>query len=288
MLIKRSDGVDITKKIDPFQAVFPYIMKSRTASQVFIRRQLDIEPALAYLDQVNKGAKRKQLSLFSIVMAALVRVLAERPRLNRYVAGKKMYKRTEYSLSFIIKENIHNEDSQEATLKILFDPADTLLETHKKLYSAILKRRKHDDGQDKKIIKVLLRFPRFAINIFFALLRLLDYINIDIMNKYNIDPMFCSIFVANLGSIGLDAPYHHLYEYANCSIFFVMGKQKKVPVVADDGKSIIAKTVMDFSVTIDERISDGVYYAKSIELFEHYMMNPHKLEIPPEKITEDV
>ncbi len=281
MLIKRSDGTDISKKIDPFQAVFPYLMTQRTGAQIFLREQIDIEPALDFLESVNRGAKRKKLSLFSIVIAALVRVLSQRPKLNRYVAWRKIYKRNEYSISFIIKENTLNEESGEATLKIIFDPMDTLSNIHNKLYSEIIKRRKYDDGEDKKIIKVLLKFPRFMIKAFFDILKILDYFNIDLLNRLEIDPMFCSIFVANLGSIGLDAPFHHLYDWANSSVFVVMGKQKKVPVVMDDEETIKAKTVMDFTFTIDERIADGLYYARSVELFKHYMKNPQELDIPP-------
>ena len=38
------------------------------------------------------------------------------------------------------------------------------------------------------------------------------------------DPLFTSIFIANLGSIGYPAGFHHLWEYGTASIFGVMGK----------------------------------------------------------------
>ena len=42
------------------------------------------------------------------------------------------------------------------------------------------------------------------------------------------------------------------------------------------------KTVVlsDISLTIDERIADGYYYSKTLQLLKHLLENPELLELP--------
>ena len=56
-----------------------------------------------------------------------------------------------------------------------------------------------------------------------------------------------------------------------------IGKIHKEQVVMEDGKVEI-RDVCDFGVNVDERIADGVYFAKSIKLFEYILQNPELLE----------
>ena len=48
------------------------------------------------------------------------------------------------------------------------------------------------------------------------------------------DPLYASAFVANMGSLGLDAPFHHLYEYGGISIFAGFGGVKNEVVVRNN------------------------------------------------------
>ena len=40
------------------------------------------------------------------------------------------------------------------------------------------------------------------------------------------------------------------------------------------------KEVIDIGLTIDERIADGYYYAKSVKIFKKVLENPELLELP--------
>ena len=82
------------------------------------------------------------------------------------------------------------------------------------------------------------------------------------------DPMFSSIFVANLGSVGLDAAYHHLWEYGTCSIFATLGRIFS----RSDGTRIV-----EVKYSYDERIADGLYAAITINGIRDRMQDPESL-----------
>ncbi|MFP6640525.1 MAG: hypothetical protein VCC04_09795, partial [Myxococcota bacterium] len=85
------------------------------------------------------------------------------------------------------------------------------------------------------------------------------------------DPMFSSVFVANLGSVGLDAGYHHLWEYGTCSIFSVLGQ---VHARAD------GQQIMRVKYSYDERIQDGLYAAITLQGITDRLQDPVRLLEP--------
>jgi hypothetical protein len=82
------------------------------------------------------------------------------------------------------------------------------------------------------------------------------------------DPLFASMFVAHFGSLGLDAGYHHLWEYGTCPLFGVIGKVHR----QGDGKRW-----MEIKYTFDERVEDGLYAATSLRGMKERMENPERL-----------
>ena len=93
------------------------------------------------------------------------------------------------------------------------------------------------------------------------------------------DPYYCSAVISNLGSVKLHAGYHHLTNWGTCSIFCAIGEIKKRPFHDDDGNVTYRQSV-DLGLTIDERIADGYYYAKTIRLLKKLLENPELLELP--------
>jgi pyruvate/2-oxoglutarate dehydrogenase complex dihydrolipoamide acyltransferase (E2) component len=86
------------------------------------------------------------------------------------------------------------------------------------------------------------------------------------------DPLYTSAFVANLGSIKIDAAYHHLYEHGNCPLFVTIGQVTHAPAV-EDGK-LVARPQLTLRYSFDERVEDGLYCAKSLQLLAQRIENP--------------
>jgi hypothetical protein len=93
-----------------------------------------------------------------------------------------------------------------------------------------------------------------------------------------------------MGSLGMErGPYHHLFEWGNASIFLGISKHGKRPVVDMNG-SIVIRDILDIVVSYDDRVSEGIYGVRAIELMKSFIEHPeqleHPAEIPPEILDE--
>ena len=94
-------------------------------------------------------------------------------------------------------------------------------------------------------------------------------------------PFWASIFFTNVGSVGIDAPFHHNFNIGTCGFFIALGKirKDKVPV---DGGAVELRDRVKVTFTYDDRIVDGIYCGRAIDLFRQFVENPAQLENPPE------
>ena len=148
---------------------------------------------------------------------------------------------------------------------------------------SICRSDKLDDGL--KVADVICKVPRFLLNWVGMLLRFLDRHGWLPQSVIKGDPNYSSVYLTNLGSIGLNAGYHHLSNWGTMSIFVVIGGIKKRPFFEDEG-NITMRDSVDLGLTIDERIADGFYYSKSIRLIKKLLENPELLERPLEEEVE--
>ena len=114
----------------------------------------------------------------------------------------------------------------------------------------------------------MLRLPGPVVNVALLGARLLDRWGLLPKSMIEADPLFASCFIANLGSIDYPAGFHHLWEYGTCSAFAVMGKIEE----RADGTRF-----MEVKYSYDERVEDGLYAAKTMEIIKGYVENPSKL-----------
>lgn len=274
-LFGREEG-DRIRNLSPLRQMVPFLMVGRNESAVYFSQQIDVEPALAFVAARNEGKPDdERLTFFHVVLAAAVRVLAERPQLNRFVVNRRLYARKKISLSFAVKKKFADE-GRLSTVKIDFEPTDGLEEVSRKVRAAVSAGKGTKKSSSEKEMDLVLLAPRFLLKRMMGALAWLDGLNLIPNAMIRQDPMYASMFLANLGSIGLDAPYHHLYEYGTIPLFVVLGKIKKAPVVTADDQLAVGK-VAEVRYTFDERITDGYYAARSLELFESLIADPTRL-----------
>jgi len=278
----RPDGVRL-RKLPGFRKIFPFLMRTRTESAVYFSKRLQVAPAMAWLNRANAG-REKKLSLFYVLLAAAVRTLALRPEVNRFVIGRRIYQRRTIDLSFVVKREL-TEEASEVTLKLTFDPRSTLDEVAARVRGAIEKTRQSETSWDENLTNFVTSLPRPVVRLAVACLRFLDYHGWLPASFLRDDSLHTSVFVTNLGSIGIDAGYHHMYEWGNASFFAVVGQLKKEPVVNERGE-LEAAEVVDIKFTGDERITDGVYFAKTMDLCVDLIRDPGRLETPPADLPD--
>jgi hypothetical protein len=92
-------------------------------------------------------------------------------------------------------------------------------------------------------------------------------------------PFYCTAFLTNVGSLKLDAPFHHNYEMGNCGIFIALGKVKTEKFIRSDNQ-IGERKVVNMRYTVDDRIVDGIYTGRAMKLLKDYVEHPIKLVDP--------
>lgn len=281
----RYDG-RLLRTLDPFYKIIPYIMKTRGDAQNFFEDRIEVSGTEEFIRNKRKTSD-EPISFLHVVIAAIVRTISQKPGLNRFIAGQKIYARNEIYVSFVLKREL-KEDCPETTLKVKFEPTDTLDDVVRKVNETIrINKGEGAENDTDKTAKIVMMIPRFLVRFVVWLLTKLDYIGLmpKVINR--VSPFHTSVFVTDLGSVGIEPVYHHLYEFGNTSTFIAFGPKNKEKVI-NSKNEIVDKKYVRFCVSTDERTVDGHYYALAFKLFRNLIKHPEKLELPPEKVYEDV
>ena len=266
----RKDGKRVTN-LDSVHKIMPYLMPNRCEAEVYSVEKIDITELLNYLDNVNEGKeKHEKTTLFHAVIMAIACTIYNRPLLNRFVAGKRFYDRNEISFSFVAKNKL--EDNAEERLIILKIKDDmTLKDISDKILKIVSKTRSNDTNNMNDILGFVTSFPRCIVSLIMWLFRRLDYYGLVPSAISNDDPNYSTVLISNLGSIKTECCYHHLNNYGTNSIVSTIGVIREEKV---DGK---IRKFVNIGFTLDERIADGIYFAKSIKILKHILENPELL-----------
>ncbi len=282
-LFDRYDGWRV-RNVDPIFSIVPFVLRTRIDSQNLFEENVPIEKLEAFVRKQRETMPG--LSFMHVIIAALVRMLALRPYLNRFIIWNKIYARNSISLSLVIKREL-TEQGEETIIKPEFSPNDTLFEVVNKLSLAVSENMQEGaQNEADTLSKFLGKLPAFAMRFIAGLLRWLDNVGKLPKSIHSISPWHSSVFLTNLGSLGIGPVYHHLYEFGTCSIFIAMGNKTRLHTISATGEREVLRFIGLKFVT-DERICDGLYYANSMKLLRRLLMNPESLLSPPAKVVID-
>lgn len=271
----RSDGT-LVRGLSPVRRMMPYLMTTRTGATVTFDQHLDITATLALLAERNAGRPTdERISLLHVVLCAIVRTLAQRPRLNRFVVGRRIYQRSAIELSFAVKKAF-TDQARMTMVKVRFEPDDDLEQVARRARDAIKTGRGDAPTDSEREVNLLTRLPGFLLRWLVSLATVADRLNLLPAAMIRADPLYCSVVLANLGSLGLDAAYHHLYEYGTATVFATVGRHREVNELQADG-SIVQRRLLPLRYSFDERAADGLYCARSLQLFGDLVQHPEAL-----------
>lgn len=284
MFGKRPDGRKL-RSVDPMQLITGFIMKKRYDSMTMYEDTINCAAWDDYIKE--KRAQGIDMGYMHIFIAGAVRMLALRPRLNRFVMNGKIYTRPKIWVSFTIHPELHI-DCPDTTIKLCFEGTESILEIAQAINDAIRKETVQRSGENDtdKLARVFTALPSWLLNLVVAVLMWMDRHNMMPKSIIEFSPFHTSFYITNLKSLGINHVYHHTCEFGTNGLFFAMGKEKNIPV-AEKGEVVIQKH-MGFSLVSDERFCDGLYYALALREFRKIMRNPKVLETPLEKKVEDV
>ena len=95
------------------------------------------------------------------------------------------------------------------------------------------------------------------------------------------------MILTDLGSLGIPAIYHHIYNFGNLPVFLAFGAKRTETGLNPDGE-VVHRKFVDYKIVCDERICDGTYYASAFKYLRYYLKNPDELTRPPESVVEDI
>lgn len=273
----RKDGVWI-KNIDGLHFIMPHLMPNRCDAEVYIEESLDVTNLVKYLQEKNGPDAPYKTTLFHVMATAIGRTVYERPLLNRFVAGRRIYQRNKVTLAFIVKRQFKDE-SEESVVITEVDGNTTLEKMSMRILGKAESVRKDDGNGIDDLLNNLSKMPRFLMRFSMCIFRFLDFHGWMPESICSGDSNYATVLISNLGSIKCNAAYHHLNNYGTNSIVITIGKLHKEQIVADDG-NVAVRDIISIGATVDERIADGFYFAKSIKLVEEILQNPEILEKP--------
>ncbi len=271
----RFDGKKV-RKVPHYRRIMPFLMRRRNESVVYFEQIVDVQHAEAWLSSASEDAEMR-IGIFHLALAAIAQTLHERPRLNRFVSGRKLYERDGVWISFAVKKGM-DDDSPLSVVRREFPKGETLREFVASLRGDIEVARSAQKSAVDKELALAFKFPAPIIGLGVRLIDALDRRNLAPKALIGEDPMYCSAFVSNLGSLGIDAAYHHLYEHGNNPLFVTIGQVKERPLAVDG--EILARPTLQLKYSYDERIEDGFYCAQSIRRIEELIAKPELLGAP--------
>ena len=272
---RRNDAVKIYD-VPTYKQIFPFIMPKRCDSLVYQSMVFDFTNTIKFIKE-HKAPDGRSYRVFEVFIAALMRTIALRPELNRFIANHQSWQRNELSVNFVVKED-YTDDAPEHSMPLFFSPEMTLDEMATIINQAIIEERTpaNENFTDKAIL-FFLHFPHWFIKLVVLSARTLDKHGKAPKSLRDADGLHTTIFISNMGSIGLGggSPHHHLYEWGTTSLFATMGLLRRTRHRIDD--KIVYTDSMEVGFTVDERITDGFYFTKSLKLFQELLDHPELL-----------
>ena len=273
----RKDG-KLLRDIDSMHFIVPLLYPNRCDNEAYISERIDLAPINAWLAEKNRTETDFPYTMFHLIVSAVLKTVVLRPKMNRFIQNKNLYLRNKISAAFVVKKQFTDEAAE--ALAIVYADENSTAETiHGKIRDQVMFCRGDKADSSTDSMDMFNKMPRFLSKAIVKTITILDKYGKVPQSLIETDPYYSTVVLSNLGSIKLKCGYHHLTNWGTNSVFCIIGEKKKVWVTDENGDREY-KEVVDLGLTIDERIADGYYYAKTVRLLKKILENPELLEKP--------
>ena len=271
----RKDGT-LLRNIDSMHYFMPLMFPNRCDSEAFIHLRIDLSKTEEYLARKNADDPGYRYNLFQMIVTAMLKTIVLRPQLNWFIANKSLYQRNDITASFVVKKEF-SDHGGEALARVYAKGSDNIDTIHNEIYRQVSFSRSEKKDASTSSMDFLQKIP--GKHLVGAIARFLDRHGWMPSSVVATDPYQCSVVLTNLGSLKMDAGYHHLANWGTNSLFCAIGLMKKRPFYDENG-NVEMRMSVDLGLTADERIADGYYFAKSMRLLKKLLENPELLDKP--------
>lgn len=266
--------------LDSLHVIMPFSFPRRCDNEAVLGEVLDMTEIDKFLAEKNAQNPDFKYTWFHVISAILAKTLMLRPKMNYFISGYRMYERKNIELAFNVKRKFE-DNAEEAMAKFVLDKdgGSVIEQVHSYVRDFVTTVRVHDKTVGiTNSFNFLQHLPRFVLRFIVWVLRRLEYHGLYPKGMQKDDPAYSSIYISNLGSIKMNADYHHLFQWGTMSFFVVIGEKKMRPFFKEDGSYELRNTIK-VGITIDERIADGYYFAKTLRLVRYLCQHPELLEL---------
>ncbi|MBR5490550.1 MAG: hypothetical protein IKV79_04690 [Oscillospiraceae bacterium] len=276
----------LVRSIDPITKFMPYIMAQRNDGCNHFADSIEISATEKWIRE-KRAEGWKGMGMLHVFLAAYTRMLCHCPGVNRFVAGQKIYARNDVELCFMVKRAMTLE-AGETPVKLHLQPDATIFDIYRMVNEKVdeIKANTGESGTEA-FASMLGKLPGFIFRFAVWLIRVGDYMGWLPTSLLDLSPFHGSMIITDLGSLGLNPIYHHIYNFGTLPVFISFGTKRRVVELDKDG-SPVERKYMDYKAVTDERICDGFYYSTAFKFLKYYLKNPAALELPPEKVEEDI
>jgi hypothetical protein len=209
------------------------------------------------------------------------------PGVNRFIAGRRIYARDNIEVVMTVKRAL-SIDATETTIKVVFEPTDTILDVYRKMNEKIDEIKSSDENNGTEdVADTIARLPRFLIRFALTVLRVMDYFGWIPKSLLDVSPFHGSMIITDLGSLRIGPVYHHIYNFGTLPVFIAFGAKYHKYEINRKGH-VVDNKYIDTKLVLDEGIVDGHYYAQLLQAFRYMFQHPEIVETPPTRVNEDI
>jgi hypothetical protein len=283
----RPDGT-IVRDLPPTKRIMPYIMRGRNESAFYFEQTMSLHKTDAFIRAFNDAYPQHPIGVQHILMRSIVEVMTRYPTLNRFVVGGRLYQRSEIWFSYSAKQNL-KEGSPLIVVKRRFTADEPFVDMVAGMAEQLRDHRFGDGiSRSDREVELIMKLPGLGRRTVLAIGRFADAFGLLPRSFIDEDPLYASAFFANLGSVGQDSGYHHLYEYGSIGVFGVIGKPRAEPGSPTSGPG--RRRTLSVKWTFDERTEDGLVAGYGLRLCKQFVEDPvgvGHLELPGAVLAPD-
>ena len=272
------------KNINGMEQIMIDLKPNRCDSFVYSNKDLDVTNLVKYIEEKKKN--NKEITFFHAFVTALAKVIYNRNKLNRFVQNRHVFEHNDIVISFVAKVSF-NDKAEEIMIMVPVkenDNIETISKYIKDKVNNIREGKATKEGANDAI-DILGKLPNVIRVPLIGFLKYADDKGILPKSLVKDNLYYSSTIVSNLGSIKSNAIHHNITNFGTCSSLVTMGEIHNKEIIDNDNKKKIIK-VCDWGIAFDERVADGFYLIKSLELLQYIFDNPELLEQSANKKIE--
>ena len=276
----------LLRTLDPYTKFMPYIMPTRNDGC----NQYEESFEVTQVDRRLRALRRegyKGIGMLHFIIASYVRCVSMLPGVNRFVVGRRIFARNNIEIVMTVERSM-SVDATETSIKVIFEPTDTIFDVYRKMNEKIDEIKSSDESTSTDdVAQTLCSLPRGILRLAVAVLRVMDYFGWIPQGLLDASPFHGSMIITDLGSLRLAPIYHHIYNFGTLPVFIAFGAKYHKYELNRKGELCDNKYI-DLKCVMDERMCDGHYYSQFLQGMRYIFLHPEIIETPPTRVVEDI